>query len=65
MGWLSKPGRVPGTWKVVAAAAVGAAGGLAMTAVALGSFEFGIFGAVGGAVASMIGALAHLEPAEA
>jgi hypothetical protein len=53
------------TVKIVAAALVGAAGGLVGTAVVLGSLEFGIFGAVGGAVVSMIGALTQLEPAEA
>jgi hypothetical protein len=57
--------KVPGSWKIVAAAVVGAAGGLAATALALGSLEFAIFGAIGGAVVSMIGALAQSEPADA
>jgi hypothetical protein len=50
--------------KVVGAAVIGAAAGLATTVLALGSPEFGIFGAVGGALASMIGVLAQLESAE-
>jgi hypothetical protein len=51
--------------KIVAAAFVGAVGGLVGTTLVLGSIEFGIFGAVGGAVVSMIGALAQVEHAEA
>jgi hypothetical protein len=61
--WLSVE-QLSGTAKVVGAALVGAVGGLATTALALGSPEFGIFGAVGGALASMIGVLSQLESAE-
>jgi hypothetical protein len=57
--------KVSSTVKIVAAALVGAAGGLVGTAVVLGSLEFAIFGAVGGAVVSMIGALTQIEAAEA
>ncbi len=57
--------KVSRTAMIVAAAVVGAAGGLAGTALVLRSVEFGIFGAVGGAVLSMIGALAQVESAEA
>ena len=57
--------KVNGSVKLVAAAMVGAAGGLAATAAALGSVEFAIFGGVGGAVASMIGALSRTETDEA
>jgi hypothetical protein len=46
---------------VVLGAGVGAVGGLLTTAVALKSFEFGIFGAVAGALAGMLGALARFE----
>jgi hypothetical protein len=52
------------TAKVVAAALVGVVGGLVGTALVLGSPELGIFGAVGGAVVSMIGALAQVERSE-
>jgi hypothetical protein len=61
--WLSEA-RFPAIIKVVGAAAVGAAGGLATTALVLGSPEFSIFGAVGGAVAAMIGVLAQHENAD-
>ena len=50
-----------GTVRIVGAAAVGAVVGLASTSLVLGSLEFGIFGAVGGAVLCMIGALAQVE----
>jgi hypothetical protein len=56
---------VSGTVKIVAAALVGAAGGLVVTAVALGSPAFGIFGAIGGAVATAIAAAIHVERSEA
>jgi hypothetical protein len=64
MNWQVTKKQVPTTVAVVAAALVGAAGGLVGTALALGSVEFGIFGAVGGAVASMIASLAALEHPE-
>jgi hypothetical protein len=57
--------KVSSTMKIVGAALVGAAGGLVGTALVLGSLEFGIFGGVGGAVVSMIGALSQFETAEA
>jgi hypothetical protein len=53
-----------GSGKIVAAAVVGAACGLAGTALLLGSLEFAIFGGIGGAVVAMIGALAQFEKAE-
>jgi outer membrane lipoprotein SlyB len=53
------------TLLVVGAALAGVVGGLVGTALVLGSVEFGIFGAVGGGVASMIGALSQLEDHEA
>jgi hypothetical protein len=53
------------TATVVGAAVLGATAGLAATALAAGSVAFGLFGAVGGAVAAMIGALATFESAEA
>jgi hypothetical protein len=56
--------QVPGSVKIVAAAVVGAVGGLAATALMLGSLEFAIFGGIGGAVVAMIGALAQSEQAE-
>jgi hypothetical protein len=65
MARLFEVSKVPGSLRIVAAAVVGAAGGLAATAAALGSVEFAIFGGVGGAVASMIGALARSEGNEA
>ncbi len=52
-------------WKVVGGAFLGAAAGLAATALALRSFEAGILGALGGALFAMIGALVHLERAGA
>jgi hypothetical protein len=62
-GWLYAL-KGSGTVPVVGAAMLGAAGGLAATVLVLGSLEFGIFGAVGGAVLSMIGVLARLERSE-
>ncbi len=58
-------GKRSGSMKVVLAALAGAVGGLAVTALALGSVPFGIFGGIGGAVVAMIGALARVERAEA
>jgi hypothetical protein len=52
------------TARVLLAALGGAAGGLVTTAVALRSFEFGILGAIGGALVVMIGALSQLERTE-
>jgi hypothetical protein len=57
--------QVPATVKIVGAAVMGAVGGLAVVAGMLGSVEFGIFGAVGGAVVAMIGTLSQLESSEA
>ena len=53
--------RVPGTVRVVTAALIGAVAGLAMTTAALGSLEFGIFGAIGSAVAATIAAAIQVE----
>ena len=61
---LSAP-LLSGTGKIVAAAVVGATGGLMATMLILGSPEFGIFVGVGGALAAMIGTLARFEPSEA
>jgi hypothetical protein len=52
------------TVRIVGAAVLGATAGLAATALVVGSVAFGIFGAVGGAVVAMIGALATYENAE-
>jgi hypothetical protein len=52
------------TARVILAALGGMVGGLVTTAVALRSFEFGILGAVGGALVVMIGTLTRLESAE-
>jgi hypothetical protein len=57
--------QVSETGTIVAAAVVGAVGGLVGTALVLGSLPFAIFGAIGGAVVSMIAALAHVEHSEA
>jgi len=65
MARLLEVTKVAGSVKIVAAALIGAVGGLVVTAVALGSVEFAIFGGIGGAVASMIGALSQTEPDEA
>jgi len=54
----------PAAAKVVLAALTGAVGGLVVTGAVLGSFVFGLFGAVGGAVALSIAALAQVERAE-
>jgi hypothetical protein len=51
--------------RIVVAAVLGAAGGLVGTTVLLGSVEAGIVGAVGGAIALMIGALTRIERADA
>jgi hypothetical protein len=56
--------RVPGTVRIVAAALLGAAGAAAMTAAALGSFEFGILAAIGGGVATAIAAAIQVERSE-
>jgi hypothetical protein len=53
--------RVPGSVRVVMGAVVGAVGGMAMTAAALGSPEFGIFGGIGSAVAGAIAAAIQVE----
>jgi hypothetical protein len=50
--------------KIVLGAVVGAVGGLVATTVALGSFEFGILGAIGGGLFVMIGALVQSERGE-
>jgi hypothetical protein len=60
----TKRGAAPGGAKVVLAALTGAVGGLVVTGAVLGSFVFGLFGAVGGAVALAIAALAQVERAE-
>ncbi len=52
------------TGKIIAAAVIGALGGLTATVLILGSVEFGIFGGVGGALVAMIGTLAQFEPSE-
>ena len=57
-------GTIPGGVKVVLAALTGAVGGLVVTGAVLGSFVFGLFGAVGGAVALSIAALSQVERAE-
>lgn len=57
-------GAIPGGVKVVLAALTGAVGGLVVTGVVLGSFVFGLFGAVGGAVFLSIATLAQVERAE-
>ena len=64
-GFLSRGDVMNASVKIVAAALAGAAGGLGMTALALGSFEFGIFGAIGGAVAAAIAAAIRVDRAAA
>jgi hypothetical protein len=57
--------KVSTTLKVVGGALLGGSAGLLGTALVLGSLEFAIFGAVIGAVATMIGILSLSESAEA
>lgn len=64
MSWLARTEQLPGNVQIVLAALFGAAAGLLGTLAVLGSFEFAIFGAVGGAVASAIFALARVERAD-
>jgi uncharacterized membrane protein len=49
------------TVRIVLGALAGAVGGLAVTAAALRSLEAGIFGAVAGALAVMVGTLVRFE----
>jgi len=51
---------IPADFRIVGAALLGAVGGLAVTAAAMG-FEFGIFGTIGGAIVSAIAAAIHAE----
>jgi hypothetical protein len=51
--------------RVLGAAAVGIVGGFLGTAVVIGSPEFGILGAIGGAIMSMIATATTFELAEA
>jgi hypothetical protein len=60
----NKKNALSGNIKIVLGALVGAAGGLVVTGLALSSFEFGLFGAMGGAVVSAIAAGAQVESAE-
>jgi hypothetical protein len=57
-------GRVPGAVRIVAASLAGAVGGLAVTAVMMGSFAFGLFGAIGAGVAMAIAAAIQVERSE-
>jgi hypothetical protein len=50
------------TGKVIVGAIVGLVGGFVVFWVVIGSFEFAIFGGVGGAVASAIQAMITFEP---
>jgi hypothetical protein len=48
--------------RIVAAGVAGALGGLLLGGLVYGSLVVGLFGALGGAVVGMIGALKALEP---
>lgn len=52
--------KIPGSVRIVAAALLGAVGGLAATAAVMG-FPFGIFGAIGGGVVMAIAAGIQVE----
>jgi hypothetical protein len=63
MGQQALSGRGLVAVKLIVGAVAGAAGGLVATAVALRSFEAGILGAIGGALAVLLGAAVKLERA--